>query len=94
MARVITAARRYSEQAVVVISPYTDDRLRTLAERHGVSFGKAARVVLRVGLPRALEMTKEEFAAEHALEDEVARRGHESCIGAWCEGRPGHATHG
>lgn len=94
VARVITEARRYSEQAVVVLSPWMDDQIRTLAARHNVSFGKAARVAFRVGLPLALELDHEGFMAEHAREDEVARQGHELCAGAWCEHRvgAGHAT--
>lgn len=94
MARVITEARRYSEQAVVVVSPYTDDRLRSLAVQHGVSFGRAARVALRVGLDTALTLSREDFAAEHAREDEMARRGHDECAGPWCQHRvgAGHAS--
>lgn len=81
--RVMTENRRFSEQAVVMLSPRTDDRVRSLAVRHCVSYGKAMRVIVRIGLTMAERLGSDAFEAEHLAETLSAERRHADCEGSW-----------
>lgn len=79
--RVMADARRFSEQTVVMLAPSVDDRIRTLAVRHGVSQGRAHRVALLSSLTGAEKMSTEEFLRAHALCEDEARARHANCRG-------------
>lgn len=79
--RVMTDARRFSEQTVVMLAPSVDDRIRTLAVRHGVSQGRAHRVALLCSLAGAEALTTEEFLRAHAVCEDEARGRHANCRG-------------
>lgn len=79
--RVMTDARRFSEQTVVMLSPAMDDRIRRLAVRHGVSQGRAHRVALQIGLTAAERHATAGFLAVHAECERDAVPRHDTCLG-------------
>lgn len=74
---------KFSEQIVLMVSPTTDDRLRTLAQKHGASVAKAARVALHLGLRPAEMLDTDLFERTHLALEAEARRRHADCSGSW-----------
>jgi hypothetical protein len=79
----MTAARRWSEQVVAMVSPATDDRIRALAAKHGVPIGKAVRVALECSLRGAEMLDAEMFESVHVELEHAARRRHLDCSGGY-----------
>lgn len=76
-------AQRWSEQVVWMLSPAMDDRLRTLAQKHGVSVGYAGRVAISLGLQHAERVDADTFGRAHWVLEQEARSRHDTCSGGW-----------